>query len=219
MKRILLLSVILISSLISATSCMAQKAKKLDLPKLLQNQKLTPVNRTVAAIPGGTKPGVRVSEAHDEGVVWLTNETFSSGTIEVDLRGKDVLGKSFVGIAFHGQDDKTFDGIYFRPFNFLATDTMRSSHAVQYISHPAHPWDVLREQFPSKYENPVTPAPQPNDWFHVRLEVTEKDVTVFVNNNTKPSLRVQKLSKNTNGKIGLWVGNGSGGDFANLVIQ
>ncbi len=38
------------------------------------------------------------------------------------MRGKNVFQKSFIGIAFHGQDDKTYDAVYCRPFNFIAKD-------------------------------------------------------------------------------------------------
>lgn len=219
MKRFFILSIVLISSLIATTTALGQQLQKYNLVKLLNDQKLSPYNRTVFAIADAGKPGIRLSEAPEDGVVWLTGIDFTSGTIEVDIRGKDLLQKSFLGIAFHGQDNNTYEGIYFRPFNFLATDAARSSHSVQYISHPAHPWHALRERFPGKYENPLNPAPQPNDWFHVQLDVTDKEISVYVNKAIRPSLRVQKVSAHSSGKIGFWVGNGSGGDFANLVIQ
>jgi hypothetical protein len=41
---------------------------------------------------------------------------------------------------------------------------------------------------------------------------------VFVNNASKPSLEVDKLSNSTKGGLALWVGNNSGGSFANLSI-
>jgi len=39
-----------------------------------------------------------------------------------------------------------------------------------------------------------------------------------VNGNTEPSLTVEKMNKRETGKIGLWVGNGSDGDFANMQV-
>ena len=41
---------------------------------------------------------------------------------------------------------------------------------------------------------------------------------VFVNNSKEPSLTVTKLNHRESGSVGLWVGEGSGGDFANLKI-
>ena len=44
------------------------------------------------------------------------------------------------------------------------------------------------------------------------------EIKVFVNNSQTPSLIVQELSANKTGKFGIWVGNNSDGQFANLVI-
>jgi hypothetical protein len=89
---------------------------------------------------------------------------------------------------------------------------------VQYISQPDYPWQVLREKFSGKYEKAVIPAPGGNDWFHAKIVIKYPHVTVYVNGNKEPSLNVDQLNKRTSGKIGLWVGNNSDGDFANLQI-
>ena len=127
-------------------------------------------------------------------------------------------GQSFVGIAFHGVDSTTYEAIYFRPFNFKTPDPARHSHAVQYISHPTYTWQKLRAERPGAFEQPVSPAPDPNAWFHVRVVVASPKVSVFVGDAKQPSLVVTQLSDRTKGLVGLWVGNGSGGDFADLKI-
>lgn len=137
----------------------------------------------------------------------------------MDIRGKDVLQGSFVGIAFHGSDSKAYDAIYFRPFNFRATDPVRRIHAVQYISLPGYDWPVLRKDFPEQYEKGINPAPPADEWVNARIVVSRDSVQVFVNNNPEPSLTVELLNKRRKGGIGLWVGAGSGGDFANLKIS
>jgi len=76
----------------------------------------------------------------------------------------------------------------------------------------------LRTEFPNKYEQAIDPSPQPDEWFHVRVVINSPKVTVYVNNNTNPSLVVDKLSNRKEGLIGFWVGNNSDGDFANLII-
>jgi hypothetical protein len=43
-------------------------------------------------------------------------------------------------------------------------------------------------------------------------------VSVFVNDARTPALVVNELSDRTHGSIGLWVGDGSGGHFANLRV-
>jgi hypothetical protein len=164
------------------------------------------------------KKGIRFSEEQESGLLLLKDYEFSNGTIEFDVKGKNILQQSFVGIAFHSQNEKTYDAVYFRPFNFRNPDTTKQFRAVQYVSVPDYDWPKLREQFPSKYENSVKPVLDPEDWFHVKVIINDKDVKVFANNYKQPSLVVQKLTNTKTGKIGLWVGNGSGGDFANLII-
>jgi len=175
-------------------------------------------NRTVSALSDGTRKGVHLDERPGEGVAYLKGIEFSNGTIEFDVRGKDVQGQSFVGVAFHGLDSTTYDAIYFRPFNFRTDDPARHSHAVQYVSQPTYPWQKLRAERPGVFEQPVSPAPDPNAWFHVRVVVASPKVSVFVADAKQPSLVVTLLSDRTKGLVGLWVGNGSGGDFADLKI-
>src|SRR3954471_16890122 len=96
--------------------------------------KVRPVNREVAPLP--ERAGVRVSAKDGPGVVWIEGSEFSEGTIDVDVRGKDVQGQSFVGVAFHRKDDQNYESVYVRPFNFQATDPVRHGHAVQYMQVP-----------------------------------------------------------------------------------
>jgi hypothetical protein len=189
-----------------------------NLTALVGGKGGTAVNRSVTALNEGDKKGVRLNEREGEGIVWLENVQFSNGVIEFDVRGKDVLQQSFLGVAFHGLDDKTYDAIYFRPFNFRSEDPVRRVHAVQYISHPEYNWQRLRGEYPNKYEAAVSPAPDPNGWFHVRVVVASPKVNVFVNQGSATVLAVEQLSKRPGGRVGLWVGNNSGGDFANLTI-
>jgi hypothetical protein len=110
MKNSLLMSLLIA---FTATSlCNAQK-QSFDLQQLLKENKLIAINGKAVPITDGNKKGVSTT-----GITWLKDVTFSTGTIEVDLRGKDVLQKSFIGIVFHGVDTSEFDIVYFRPFNF-----------------------------------------------------------------------------------------------------
>lgn len=187
-------------------------------PNLQELDKWSIVNRTAAAVHEDGKNAIRINEIPNDGQMILKGYQFSNGTIEVDIKGKNAPQQSFVGIAFHGMDDKTYDAIYFRPFNFMNADTIRRWRSVQYISMPDYPWEKLRQNFPGKYENKVNPVPNPDGWFHVKIVVDGKKVTVFVNGAQTHSLAVEKLTSTTTGNIALWVGNNSGGSFANLVI-
>jgi len=205
---------LLVSFIVCSLLSQAQSIK----PNLQELDKWNIVNRTAVAVNEDGKNAVKLNEVPNDGQVILKGIEFSNGTIEVDIKGKNVLQQSFVGIAFHGIDDKTYDAIYFRPFNFMNADTIRRWRAVQYISMPEYPWEKLREKFPGKYENKVNPVPDPDGWFHVKIVVDGKKVTVFVNGAQTSSLAVEKLTSTTTGSIALWVGNNSGGNFANLVV-
>jgi hypothetical protein len=58
----------------------------------------------------------------------------------------------------------------------------------------------------------------PNGEFHECVVVTDSTVTVYVNGSREPSLVVTSWGNRTPGLVGLWVGNGSRGNFANLTI-
>lgn len=176
------------------------------------------INRSIVATNEDGKNMVRFNEAPNDGYMILKNTEFSNGVIEFDVKGKNIVQQSFVGIAFHAVDEKTYDAIYFRPFNFVNPDTARRSRAVQYISMPDYPWEKLREAFPGKYENKVNPVPDPDGWFHVKLVIDGKKISVFVNRDPQPTLEVEKLTAATKGGLALWVGNNSGGSFANVSI-
>jgi hypothetical protein len=204
----------------SGGSSVASQKRKItpDLIKLAESKSLKHLNRTVSTFADGTRKGVRLSEGPGESPAYLEGFELTNGAIEFDIRGKDVQQQSFVGIAFHGIDDTTYDAVYFRPFNFKAEDPARRIRAVQYISQPTHTWQKLRSEHPGRYEKAVNPVPDPNGWFHVRVEVASPKVSVFVNDAKEPCLVVNQLSDRKKGLVGLWVGNNSGGDFADLVL-
>jgi hypothetical protein len=205
--------------LISVSSFSQTKdSRSPDLRTLFDQKQIKGFNRNLTLNQEGSRVAVHLDEKNGDGLAWLSDFGFSNGTVEFDVKGKDVQGQSFVGLAFHGLNDSTYDAIYLRPFNFRAEDKSRKSHCVQYISHPTYTWFKLRGEFPGKYEQPIEPAPDPSSWVHVRVLVTSPKITVFINGNPHSSLTVEKLSKQSNGKIGFWVGNTSGGDFADIKI-
>lgn len=195
-----------------------EKPVNYDLLQLSKRKQLHVHNREVSTFSENDKSGIRFSPRENNGIAWIEGVTFSDGIIEVDIKGQDVLQQSFVGIAFHGADDKQFDAVYFRPFNFKAEDSVRRIHAVQYVSLPDFDWQRLRQEQNGQYEKAITPAVNPNDWFHVKIVVQSPQVSVYVNGEKQASLTIKQLSLLKTGKIGLWVGNNSGGDFANLSV-
>jgi hypothetical protein len=176
-------------------------------------------NRQMQPLTEGTRRGVRLDAHEGDGIAWWPEATVGDCTIELDLRGKNVPQASFVGVAFHGVDEKTFDAVYFRPFNFKADDAARRSHSVQYVSHPIYTWDKLRGERPDQFERAIAPAPDPDGWFHARIVVAFPSVRVFVNDIAAPVMDIKQLSDRKTGWIGLWVGNNSDGQFANLTVR
>jgi hypothetical protein len=149
-------------------------------------------------------------------ILWLNNINFKNGTIELDIKGKEVDGESFLGVAFHGLNNESYEAIYFRPFIFRNPE--RKSHSIQYINLPDYDWNVLRENHPGKYENAVQPVPDPNDWFHARIDIQSPLVKVYINDSKEPSLVVEQISRRQEGKIGLWL-DSKDGWFKNVVIS
>lgn len=201
-----------ILSLFLATA--AQLAFAQVLTPNLQDGKLWYVqNREASKIASN---GIELDAKEGDGLMVLKDYLFANGSIEFDVKGEDRQGASFVGLAYNIQGEEEYETLYFRPFNFL--NEARKTHSVQYAYHPENTWDVLRAKFPGKYENLLESAPDPNDWFHVRITISNGQISAYVNSQTEPSLVVTSLSKNANGLIGLWVGNGSKGSFKNLKI-
>jgi len=208
--------IIPLMALLWSLTVFAQKVE-VDLSKLKIDKTLKTVNREASIIHGSSgKSYIHLNEKPGAGLAWLENVKFTDGTIEFDVKGKNVMQKSFVGIAFHGSNDSTYDAVYFRPFNFRSAEQERKNHSVQYIALPKYDWPKLRSEFPNKYEQPLNPAPEPEEWIHCRLVIKDQEIRVFVNNNSAPSLVVKQLSNQKGDKIGFWVGNESEGDFANF---
>lgn len=183
-------------------------------PEMLKNYKV--YNCSISR--GKDKGSVHLNEKRSGGLAWIKGKKFKYGTIEFDTKGKDDYQASFVGIAFHGVNDTAYEVIYFRPFNFRTADPDRKAHAVQYVVVPNFGWDKLRAEHPGEYEQPVSPAPDPNSWFHVRITVESKTISVYVNGKSSPALTVTPLVHTEGELIGYWVGSTSAGDWKNFKM-
>ena len=162
--------------------------------------------------------GVRLSPRTGNGVAWVEGTEFRTGAIEVDIRGREDLQQNYVGVAFHRKNDNTYEAVFLRPFNFRAADPIHKQHAVQYISLPRFDFQDLRDKFPEEFENPVDASIVPAEWVKLRVVVEGSKVKIYVGPVNEVTLEVRKLGQLDGGQVGLWVGNVSGGDFANLVI-
>jgi hypothetical protein len=95
---------------------------------------------------------------------------------------------------------------------------VRRQHAVQYMASPDYEWPRLRKEFPEEFENPVDPSLVPTDWVPLRVVVKGRTIQIFAGPVKSPPLEVRKLGQHDRGMVGLWTGNNSDGDFANLRI-
>jgi hypothetical protein len=179
-------------------------------------------NATAEGVTVDGKRAVRLTATGDSangnvGLALVDGVDFTTGVIELDLQGQNVRGRSFLGVAFNVEGQRGFEAIYFRPFNFKAEGDFKN-RAVQYISWPDHTWEGLRKTRPGKFEAAIRPVPDPDKWFHARIEVDAKQVRVFVNEAKEPCLTVERLAEVKKGRpMGLFV-DSADGLYANLEI-
>jgi len=214
--KIVLVAGVVFTGIASSLSVVQGQRQTIDLGQAFAAGKVRAVNRTVTKLD--ERSGIRLSAAPGDGVAWVDGTDFSGGALEVDIRGKDVTGQSFVGIAFNRTDDKNYEVVYLRPFNFRAEDPVRKQHAVQYMVSPEFEWPRLRKEFPEEFENPVDTSLVPTDWVRLRVAVDGSKRQIVVGSVKGVTLEVRKLGSLDGGQVGLWVGNNSDGDFANLVM-
>lgn len=215
----LTLMVLSVAALASSSGVGAQEVLRPNLADIPAGDGWTVANRSAAVEAQGGRTIVTFDARPGDGAAWLNDVEFDTGTIELLIRGRNNPGRSFVGVAFRGIDDETYDAVYFRPFNFVADNDLSRSHMVQYISHPAHTWAQLRQDHPDVYENSLQDPPDPDDFFRARIVVADREIRVYVEDDTEPSLVVTELTNRTGGRIGLWMGNNSDGSFADLVLR
>jgi hypothetical protein len=152
---------------------------------------------------------------------------FHDGSIEVDVAGSllpSALGgaRGFIGIAFRidvAGGSFASEGLYIRPTNGRADDQIRRNHSTQYFSYPGFDFDRLRREAPGQYEAYADMVP--DEWTHLRIEVSGANAQFFVGAASQPVLIVHDLKRgaDAHGSVGLWVDNGTNGHFRNLVIH
>jgi hypothetical protein len=156
-------------------------------------------------------------------LVILNNIHFRNGAIDVDVAGQPAKGanesaRGFIGVIFRVQSDSRFEIIYLRPTNSHADDQLRRNHTTQYSSEPDWPWDRLRKESPGVYESWVDM--ETGEWTHMHIVVNGTDASLYVNHAKNPCLIVHNLKLgDTEGSVGLWMGQDTEGYFRNLTIS
>lgn len=192
--------------------------QQISLSDKFQNKKIKAVNRVIS-LYGDQLDAIEMNAENSDGIGIIEDVEFDNGIIEVELLGENNPGKSFIGIAFNIQNNKTYEVIYFRPFNFVAEEQLSKGHMVQYICHPEFTWNKLREERTGEFEDEIANPPNPDDWFKAIIKINDEKVEVYVNEISEPVLVVDRLSSPKSKKIGIWAGYGSSGRYRNLILR
>jgi hypothetical protein len=137
--------------------------------------------------------------------VVLKDFVFSNGTIEYDV---DLLDERFTGIDFRRKDNQESETFYLR---VARTGDPVAMDAIQYAPYNkgVNLWDLF-----DHFQGPA--ALKTNDWNHIKLVVSGKQMLVYVNDLVRPALQIPQLEGNTSeGTIAF---NGRCA-IANLVIK
>lgn len=201
----------------ATSSAASASASTLDLAALLRDGEVSVKNRAASLERDGDRVVLRLDERPGAGVLWLPVPEFEEGIIEADLRGRDLVQRSFVGLAFGGADDE-YEAVYLRPFRFRAPDPVARASSLQYMSLPQYDWKRLRAEYPGRFERALVNPPAATDWVHLRVVMDWTHVRAYVDGDDTPVLDVERIASRTRGRVGLWAGDGSEASFANVRV-
>ncbi|MGX5853577.1 hypothetical protein ACWKW6_08025 [Dyadobacter jiangsuensis] len=209
-----------------ALSCLLTSTQAQDIA--LKPALLTPFQVTVAATDYKGKSAIALEmpkmATNEKTLAVLKGMDFHNGTIEATISGQPQANagegaRGFVGIAFRvAADTSKMELFYIRPTNGRANDQVRRNHSTQYVSMPGFPWEKLRKETPEKYEAYADMVPA--EWTKVKIEVKDETAKLYINGASQPALIVNDLKqgKDLRGSVGLWIGPGSLGHFADLKV-
>jgi len=135
---------------------------------------------------------------------------FTNGTIEFDVEVDRPM--PFPTIYYRWKNEGESEHVYLRTG---VAGNREAVDAVQYASivHGVNLWD-LQYEFQSAADIKI------NQWNHVKLVVSGKQLRVYVNSDSVPNLEIPAMEGNTqSGKIGLGTGFPGQAIFANLIVR
>lgn len=175
----------LLLSLLSQSSLAQNKAKPsstsskaTDVPLNAQNWDFK--EGGVEFVTYKSRPVMKIKRS--AGVVVLKNEAFTDGTIEFD---HEILDSGFSSMYFHWQDSANNECFYFRGSN---AGNPTAEAAVQYAPtvKGVNLWDLL-------FHYQTSADFKKGQWNHVKLVISGKQMLVYVNSSSKPTLQVPRL--------------------------
>lgn len=156
----------------------------------------------------------------------LVGSDFHNGTIEVDVRARlmhwaDIDCRGFIGFVFRASEDNDrFESFYVRPRNGRScTEPQRRIHTMQYFSYPGYTFAYFRERGIADYE--AKADIDLDEWIHLKGEVNGASARFYVDDMETPALVVEKMfgGADLRGGVGLYVDNGTEGNFKNLQVN
>ncbi len=156
----------------------------------------------------------------------LVGLDFHDGTIEVDVRARlmpwaDIDCRGFIGIVFRANEDSSeFESFYVRPRNGRScTEPQRRIHTMQYFSYPTYTFAYFRERGIADFE--AKADIEMDEWVHLKAVVEGTKATFYVDDMGAPALVVPEMfhGAEARGAVGLYVDNGTEGNFSNLVVS
>ena len=195
------LSVIVFLLLSTGINTIAQKGKTETIPLKADNWEFKP--GTVEFLKYDSKPAMKLLSGDD--IVVLKDYSFTDGTIEYDM---EPLVKGFTSFYFRWKDPGESEIFYFRTW---AAGDLQAMNAVQYAPtiKGVNLWDLMFHfQANATYKN--------NEWNHVKLVVSGKQMRAYVNDMSIPVLEVPMLEGITSSGTLAFDGQVA---IANLVVK
>ncbi len=154
-----------------------------------QSIPLTPQNWQVVDNENNQELDLQVTEYKGKSAIHLGRHEIvrlKTNTHENFVLEMDIAGKAMPGIGFRAKDLWDYEFLYFRVFSGGKDD------AIQYIPvfHGSHPWQLYNEP---TYETSAEFKSQ--EWFHVKMEVFDKNMRVFIGDKETPNMQVELLQK------------------------
>ena len=155
----------------------------------------------------------------------LVGSDFHDGTIELDVRARlmhwaDIDCRGFIGFVFRASvNDDRFESFYVRPRNGRScTEPQRRIHTMQYFSYPGYTFAYFRERGIADYE--AKADIEMDKWIHLKAEIAGAGAKFYVDDMETPALVVDEMfgGAEARGGVGLYVDNGTEGNFKNLQV-
>lgn len=135
------------------------------------------------------------------GTALLNDAMFEDGVIEVDIAQQGEL-KGFAGVVFRARSEEDLEIVYLRLFKSGVSDAIQYTPRYQNIDC----WQLYTTGYTG------TAKFKESTWTHLKLEIENRSLRIFVNNAPEPNVVVDNLKRDEGrGMIGLW--DGAGGTY------